>query len=139
MGTKLNTFLRNGERKKFHFIATKASQHRILFTEALTGYMVANNSKTLCTINKSMRPGIAMKGKRSRVGGEYITSLFCSILKCRLMLSINRTINSLSAEIIDGFLGDIIDGAIRCDFSLCVISFPLQKYCRHEPSLSDIF
>lgn len=45
------------------------------------------------TINKSMRPS---------VGGKYITSLFCSVLKCGLMLSIKRAINSASAEIIDG-------------------------------------
>lgn len=50
------------------------------------------------TINKSMRE------KGTSVGGRNITSLFCSILKCRLMLSIKRTINSASAEIIDDFL-----------------------------------
>lgn len=103
MGTKLNTFFLNREQRiPFHRCE---SQQRIMFSKALTGYMVANNSKMLCTINKSMRPEIASRNERkerSCVGGEYITSLFCSILKYRLMLSINRTINPLSAEIIDG-------------------------------------
>lgn len=72
----------------------------------------------LCTINKSMRPGIGMETKL-RGRKKDLTSLFCIALKCRLMLSIRRTINSPSAEIIDGLprrsLVDITDGAI-CNF-----------------------
>lgn len=67
----------------------------------MTGYMVAKRADgegLRATIKKSMRE------KEMSVGGRNITSLFCSILKCRLMLSIKRTINSASAEIIDDFL-----------------------------------
>lgn len=83
MGTKLNAELQRPLWQDIWSRSERASGRRRLARS---------------TINKSMRE------KGTSVGGRNITSLFCSILKCRLMLSIKRTINSASAEIIDDFL-----------------------------------
>lgn len=66
----------------------------------LTGYIVANIGKDAAHYKQRYATG---DRKFSRGRKIYVTSLFCSVFKCRLMLSIMRTINIASAEIIDGF------------------------------------